>query len=290
MFEHIQDRELRFLLDGFFGLLRSENTRKAYYSDMNPILASDTSWGSLNSPDKTKWRSYLATDKSPASKARAISSWKSFFKFCQNSGYKVESGILKIRPQKVTKRIFNPIEPTDMQESIESLKHKNLWIAQRNCALFCLLRATGMRIHEALSIDSWPGSSMIRVVGKGQKSRDIPISQLALDEIAKYRSLCPFDTSNHLFLTIRGTPLKYHDIYQATRNAAWGPGTHNIRRYTATQLLRKGLDLESLKTLLGHAHLSTTHTYLLVDPHYLQKKYIEAQSSISKKFNKYLKN
>jgi integrase/recombinase XerD len=145
----------------------------------------------------------------------------------------------------------------------------------RDRAMFQLLYATGIRVSELIGLrTAWldPGLGLLRVTGKGNKQRVVPVHGEALRSIQEYLSggraaLLKGKASPHLFVTARGGPM--------TRQAFWASiklngkkagifhhlSPHVVRHTFATHLLEGGADLRSVQTMLGHADLSTTEIY-----------------------------
>jgi len=275
--------KLENLLKEFFQYLEfkaSQNTVRAYRHDIMSLITPATTWEQINHPSKKIWREYFATCTTLTNYNRALSAWKSFLNFCQNHhGEKITSGVLKIKRTVSQKKIF-PVPEHD--EIIQTLDGKLDWVAARNNALIVLLYSTGLRISEALSLSAADLSrETIRVCGKGEKFRDVVLLPVVKTFIDKYQALCPFNTQKHLFLGARGNALTYSSVYAFTKNAPWSSGTHGLRRSAATHLLRAGMDLESVRILLGHSVLHTTQRYIKNDSEHLHKLYKTAQNKIT---------
>lgn len=143
-----------------------------------------------------------------------------------------------------------------------------------------LAYACGLRVSELCGVrlgDLFVDRGILRVAGKGQKQRLVPVGRAALDAVAEYLAegrpaLLRGRSSEYLFVTARGTRLTRQGFSKALalrgRRAAV-PGTvsaHQIRHSFATHLLEGGADLRSVQTLLGHADISTTQIYTQVLP------------------------
>lgn len=151
------------------------------------------------------------------------------------------------------------------------------WIAARDAAVMLLLYGAGLRIGEALTLtaDDLPAASVktLRVIGKGGKTRIVPILPVVLDAIAAYRRLCPYGVGGDepIFRGAKGGPLSPRIVQlamQRMRGALGLPDTatpHALRHSFATHLLSAGGDLRTIQELLGHASLSTTQIYTAVD-------------------------
>ncbi|MCY1242150.1 Tyrosine recombinase XerC [compost metagenome] len=150
------------------------------------------------------------------------------------------------------------------------------WIAARNAAVLTLLYGCGLRISEALGLTSgdFAGTpSSLRIIGKGGKTRLVPLIQAAREAVAAYIKLCPYQppADEPLFRGARGAKLQPAIIQremQKLRGALGLPDTatpHALRHSFATHLLAGGGDLRTIQELLGHASLSTTQVYTGVD-------------------------
>ncbi|MGD9657166.1 MAG: tyrosine-type recombinase/integrase, partial [Methylocystis sp.] len=139
-----------------------------------------------------------------------------------------------------------------------------------------LLYGAGLRISEALSIahnDAPVGAlDRITILGKGGKSRTVPVIAPVRAAVEAYLALCPYDLSGGpLFVGARGGPLSPRIVQLAVerlRGALGLPDSatpHSLRHSFATHLLGKGGDLRTIQELLGHASLSTTQIYTAVD-------------------------
>jgi len=150
------------------------------------------------------------------------------------------------------------------------------WIAARNAALLSLLYGSGLRISEALSLtktDLPRQATTLRVTGKGNKTRIVPLLAATQEAVVTYLRLCPYAIAEEqpIFVGARGGPLQPAIIQremQKMRSALGLPETatpHALRHSFATHLLSAGGDLRAIQELLGHASLSTTQVYTGID-------------------------
>ena len=159
------------------------------------------------------------------------------------------------------------------------------WIAARDTAVVTLLYGCGLRISEALGLTgaSHPLPEVLRITGKGGKTRIVPVLPAARDAVADYVRLCPWpisaEASSPLFRGTRGgalNPRLVALVMERTRNRLGLPATatpHALRHSFATHLLAAGGDLRAIQELLGHASLSTTQAYTAVDAARLMEAY-----------------
>jgi integrase/recombinase XerC len=151
------------------------------------------------------------------------------------------------------------------------------WILARDAAVLALLYGAGLRISEALSIrrDQAPLGPVdsLTVLGKGGKTRSVPVIAPLRKAVEAYLELCPFTLAGGgpLFVGARGGPLSPRIIQLTVERLRGALGLsdsatpHALRHSFATHLLERGGDLRSIQELLGHASLSTTQVYTAVD-------------------------
>ena len=160
------------------------------------------------------------------------------------------------------------------------------WEAARDRAVLTLLYGCGLRISEGLSLrfGDVPLGDSLRITGKGDKTRVVPVLPQVAEAIDDYVSQCPWPLSPEqaLFRAKRGGPLSPRQV-QATVQRLRGrlglPASatpHALRHSFATHLLGAGADLRSIQELLGHASLSTTQKYTQVDAEALMRAYQSA--------------
>ncbi|MCC8125265.1 MAG: tyrosine-type recombinase/integrase, partial [Akkermansia sp.] len=145
----------------------------------------------------------------------------------------------------------------------------------RDRALLEMIYACGMRVSEIINckLESFDkDEAFVRVLGKGNKTRLVPVGRSALDALQMYLEkgrpkLVRTGTKSHLFLTVRGRPLTRERVRQILRERARAAGLeqhvfpHILRHSFATHLLENGADLRIIQEMLGHADISTTQIY-----------------------------
>ncbi|MBN9468303.1 MAG: tyrosine recombinase XerC [Bosea sp.] len=151
------------------------------------------------------------------------------------------------------------------------------WVLARDAAVLSLLYGSGLRISEALGLKraQAPASSgdALTVLGKGGKTRMVPVLPVVVDAVAQYLAQCPWrlEPDGPLFVGVKGGPLSPRIIQLAVeglRGSLGLPGSatpHALRHSFATHLLGRGGDLRAIQELLGHASLSTTQVYTRID-------------------------
>ncbi len=278
---------------------RSENTLNAYRGDVAEFLTFMTlhqgaqqGLGALERITVPDMRAWMAQQRSSGvgarSLARKLSAVKSFYRWlAEREGFE-PTAVLSTRAPKFTKKLPRPLAEDAAKAMIETveLQSSNVWVAARDVAVVTLLYGCGLRISEALSLTGAdaPLAQTIRIVGKGDKERIVPVLPAARDAVDAYLRLCPHpqEPNAPLFRGVRGGALNARAIQAAMANARMQLGLpstatpHAMRHSFATHLLSAGGDLRSIQELLGHASLSTTQTYTAVDTARLMEVYNRA--------------
>lgn len=218
--------------------------------------------------------------------AREISTLRNFFKWLNRS---------KILKNEDISVIVNPRRPKILPKALDITQTLNIlkkseknqdWQGLRDTAIFTILYGCGLRISEALALNvgDITHNDFLRVKGKGNKERIVPLLPLVKENISAYLAACPYKLTNGepLFLGARGDRISPRIIQrnlEKLRRELGLPDTvtpHALRHSFATHLLAEGTDLRSIQELLGHASLSTTQRYTDVQIETLQKEYLKA--------------
>jgi integrase/recombinase XerC len=210
---------------------------------------------------------------------RQIAALRSFGRFCERRGYAATTAFATVRPPKQPKSLPKALSVAEAKEMIALADDMadEPWIAARDAAVLILLYGCGLRISEALGLTlaeaplGWVET--IRVKGKGERERIVPVLPAVRQAIEAYLAACPFALAPHepLFRGARGRPLSPRVIQKATERLRSAMGLeagatpHALRHSFATHLLGRGGDLRTIQELLGHASLSTTQIYTKVD-------------------------
>ncbi|MGB3898671.1 MAG: tyrosine recombinase XerC, partial [Mesorhizobium sp.] len=211
-------------------------------------------------------------------------------RFLERRGVVNAAGAAALRAPKQPKSLPKPLTAADAKRvvSIEGQLAEEPWIAARNAAILTLLYGSGLRISEALGLLGGdlasPDETVLRITGKGGKTRLTPVLPVVLKAVAEYRRLCPYHlgAEGPLFRGARGGPLNPAIVQREMaklRSALNLPDTatpHALRHSFATHLLGRGGDLRTIQELLGHASLSTTQVYTGVDTARLLEIYEDA--------------
>lgn len=268
----------------------SPHTATAYENDVRDFIdfyekfaGQSPQLNDIAQVDTLGLRSFLADRQrrglSPKSTARALSSVRGFYKFLGRQYGIKNDAIGLISAPKVPRKLSKAIDPIDVENmhgAIREIDAHEPWIAARDWALVLLLFGCGLRISEALSItnqDIRGRPDILRIIGKGNKERLIPVLPAVWDAIGKYIDMRPFgnDANDTLFRSVRGLPMSARmaeKVIEKLRCYLQLPDyvtPHALRHTFATALLSGGADLRSLQELLGHSSLSTTQLYTKVN-------------------------
>ncbi|WP_170473731.1 tyrosine recombinase XerC [Ruegeria arenilitoris] len=291
---------LQHWLDGLGALAgRSENTLAAYRGDVTEFLSFVTlhhserqGLSALERVTVSDMRAWMAEQRSAGvgsrSLARKLSAVKSFYRWlAEREGFE-PTAVLSTRAPKFTKKLPRPLAEDAARAMIETVEIQSPsdWVAARDVAVVTLLYGCGLRISEALSLTGAdaPLPDTIRILGKGDKERIVPVLPAARAAVDRYLRLCPHPQSPDapLFRGVRGgalNPRAIQGVMAKARMQLGLPATatpHAMRHSFATHLLSAGGDLRSIQELLGHASLSTTQTYTAVDTARLMEVYNRA--------------
>lgn len=238
------------------------------------------------------FRAYLSQraarhiDKS--SLARELSTLKNFFKWLARYDILRNPALSVIRTPRRAKVLPKALEVNDTFNVIDEAQNlaSNSWQGLRDTAIFTLLYGCGLRISEAMSLNVGDigNNDFLRIKGKGNKERIVPLLPVVVENINKYLAECPYQPKQGepLFLGARGDRLVPRIIQRQMQKIRAYLGLpdnltpHALRHSFATHLLAEGTDLRSIQELLGHASLTTTQRYTDVQIETLKKEYDKA--------------
>jgi integrase/recombinase XerC len=237
------------------------------------------------------FRSFLARRRGDGiaarSTARQVSALKSFFGFAERHGHFRNLAYTALRAPKLPHAIPRPLNEDMASKLVEeaTTQSDESWLALRDKAVLMLLYGCGMRISEALSVTpAMLNDNPLRIIGKGNKVRLVPVLPQVREAIDAYVAACPMSLArgDPLFRGAKGGPLSARLVQLAMerlRGALNLPDTatpHALRHSFATHLLSGGADLRVIQDLLGHASLSSTQIYTEVDRAHLLEQYRKA--------------
>ena len=267
----------------------SQNTITSYLFDLQKlnIFLQENNFSSNPSHIKEstlkKFVYKISKEIKPSSQARIISGIKRFFDFLILENILNENPLENIETPKIGSKLPTTLTVKEIDKLIDSIdiKSKN---KIRNKAIIEILYSCGLRVSELITLkvsDLYFNESIIKVTGKGNKERFVPISKGAINYIEKYLNEIRIfqkikkGSEDTLFLNERGSCLSRVMIYiilndlkiKAEINKKIGP--HTLRHSFATHLLENGADLITIQNMLGHENIVTTERYLHVNRKHL---------------------
>lgn len=206
--------------------------------------------------------------------ARVLSSLRSFFGYLQLLDIIEASPLEFIESPRPSRKLPEVLSSEEIDRIISAIDIDTIK-GVRDRAIIELLYSCGLRVSEATSLrltDLFFGEGYIRVIGKGDKQRLVPISPLARERIQMYLDLRESSGNEEtLFLNNRGKPLTRVMIFTLLKNAAQTAGVqkkvspHTLRHSFATHLLEGGASIRQVQEMLGHENIVTTEIYTHLD-------------------------
>jgi len=220
--------------------------------------------------------------------ARKATTMKNFFQFCEKNEYLTKNPASNLHIPKFEKKLPKCFSEKEMDEllNIPDLTNK---FGIRNRAILELIYSSGLRISEIANCKTGQidlNDKQIRIIGKGNKERIVPVSSKAKIAIRNYeKNRNQFESrfsDDSLFLSKSGKPLSPNEIREILSRylnlvaKTQGYSPHSIRHSFATHLLSRGADLRAVQEMLGHNNLSTTEIYTHLTLKDLKKVYEQA--------------
>lgn len=267
----------------------SENTLQSYtldikklirWLDENQMVVSPIS---ITEKELQEFIYTIAKKVNPRSQSRIISGLKGFFNYLIFEDYRKTNPLELIEAPKIGRKLPDTLSQAEIDVLINAidLSHPQ---GERNRAIFETLYSCGLRVSELINLkisDLYFEEGFIKVTGKGDKQRFVPIAPITEKYITTYRKeirvhqeISTIDKDT-LFLNRRGKKLTRAMIFTLTKNLAERAGIrknispHTFRHSFATHLLENGADLRAIQQMLGHESITTTEIYMHVDRSHL---------------------
>ena len=271
----------------------SPHTVRAYTSEVRRFAETPECEraGGLAQVDRLSLRSYLASfhrSHTPATRPRRLSALRAFFRFQVRLGARTSDPTDGLPAPKPVRRLPAPLGAAECEQLIDApAPHPRPALEARDRAVFDLLYGTGLRVGELtrLSVrDLDRDRTELRVQGKGNRQRVVPIPGQALESLLAYLEprVRPGLLSEPLILNARGGRLSDRGVRKILRRRLLEVGIarpvtpHTLRHSYATHLLDADVDLRAIQELLGHERLSTTQRYTQVSAERLARVYRQA--------------
>ncbi len=289
------------MLDSFVNYLTyekrySHNTVISYRNDISQLFDYVyTTYGIKNHKEVTHYmiRSYLVSliqnNISAKSVNRKFSSMRSYFLYLTKMGYIEKNPTKKIIPPKVGKRLPSVIQKKDITRLLDEIVFSEDFSGYRDKTIINILYNTGMRRAELINLKDADFdfiSKTVKVLGKGNKERIIPMTEDLINSLKKYIEIrdkyFETDVFEYTLLTNKGNKLYPKFVYNVVKqnlamvSTAEKKSPHVLRHSIATHLADEEVDLNAIKTVLGHASLSTTQIYTHTSVEKLKRVYAKA--------------
>lgn len=227
----------------------------------------------------------IAKSLNPRSQSRAISGLKSFFDYLIFEGYRDSNPMEIIESPKIGRKLPDVLSLADIDKMIANIDLGNAQ-GERNRAIIETLYGCGLRVSELLDLkisDLFFKEGFLKVTGKGDKQRFVPVSSITETYITEYlqnsrgNAKIEDKASDIVFLNRRGNSLTRAMIFTIVRNLGKQAGIkkkispHTFRHSFATHLLENGADLRAIQLMLGHESITTTEIYMHVDKSHLKQ-------------------
>lgn len=270
----------------------SSNTIEAYLDDLNKLFGfMDNELLSYDQVSYADLQQFIAQlcdiGISARSQARIISGIKSFYRFLILDGYMQSDPTELLESPKIGMKLPEVLTVDEINDILSTID-LSMATGQRNRAMLEVLYSCGLRVSELIHLkysDVYFDEEFIKVEGKGNKQRLVPISQTALNEIKKYlldrhEIDVKKGSEDILFLNRRGAGLSRVMVFHVIKAQVELAGIrktispHTFRHSFATHLLEGGANLRAIQLMLGHEKITTTELYTHIDREFLRKEII----------------
>ena len=253
----------------------SQNTVASYCSDVAQFLSFYK--GDIAAVGNSDVEDFLAScdSLSKRSQARMLSALRSFCKWLVEEGMIKDNPCDKVDTPKLGVYLPDVLSVDDVF-SIINIVDTSTWLGLRDKALLEVLYGCGLRVSEAVGLkvtSLFLDEGFVRVIGKGDKERLVPIGEAASDALTAYLEARPaeFSVTDHIFVNRYGKPLSRVSAFKTVKAAAALAGVrknispHTFRHSFATHMIENGADIRLVQEMLGHESVSTTEIYTHID-------------------------
>lgn len=265
----------------------SQNTVASYCSDVEKFM--DFYNGPLEKAGVADIEEYLSFrhELSERSQARLLSSLRSFFDWMVLEGFMKDNPCDKVDGPKIGRYLPDVLSEEEVAMMIDELPSEK-WQAVRDKAVLEMLYGCGLRVSEAVNLEIsclFMEEGFVRVIGKGDKERLVPMGEMAVSAVKEYLVVRPEPGdsrfSDVLFLNRFGKSLSRVSMFNMVKERARAVGIakeispHTLRHSFATHLIEHGADLRVVQEMLGHESIVTTEIYTHIDSSTWQKEILK---------------
>ena len=273
----------------------SPNTVASYCSDIQKFLSVSGVDADKVLPDDIL--QYISTleNVSERSQARLLSALRSFFDWMQIEGYMTENPCDRVDMPKLGVYLPSVLSVQEVEDIINSIDRTD-WIGLRDKAILEVLYGCGLRVSEAVSLrisGLYLDEGFVRIIGKGNKERLIPLGDMACSAVRTYLDVRPqpgdSDSDDLLFLNRFGKSFSRVSMFKLIKKQALVAGInkeispHTFRHSFATHLVENGADLRVVQEMLGHESITTTEIYTHIETQTWQKDIREKVLNLRRK-------
>ena len=266
----------------------SENTVVNYVYDVQKLVAYFETNNIPIGPTKVSPSDFLqfiyeaAKEVKPSSQSRLLSGLRTFFDFLIIEGLRSSNPVTLVEPPKIGSVLPVTLSTSEFEKLLTSFAEDRP-VDIRNAAILEMLYSCGLRVSELVNLrcsDLFFEEGLIKVVGKGNKERFVPIGRIGQESVRRYLSIRVEGKkgfSDILFLNNRGKKLTRNMIFMIVRKGGENAGVekiispHSLRHSFATHLVENGADISSVQQMLGHSSITTTERYLHMSKKHLQQ-------------------
>ena len=272
----------------------TENTLDAYIGDVLKLekfmdAAQKDTLDAVHEDVQSFFESLADVGIHPRSRARILSSLRSYYSFLRMDGYISGNPVENIQSPAIGRHLPDVLALEEIDSMINAID-LSAAEGQRNRAIIETMYSCGLRVSELCSLrlsDLYLDEEFVRVLGKGGKQRLVPVSSRAIAELQAYMAerasmnIAP-GCEDYIFLSYRrGKPLSRITVFHIVKELVAAVGIdknvspHTFRHSFATHLLEGGANLRAIQSMLGHESISTTEIYTHIDRTRLRQEIIE---------------
>ena len=265
----------------------SQNTVTSYCYDVEKFLSAVGDTPELASPEDIATFIFQEGEISERSQARKLSSLRSFFNWMVIEGLMKDNPCDRVDTPKLGKYLPEVLSIEEVESIIYSIDTSS-WQGKRDRAIVETLYGCGLRVSEAVNLkisNLYFKEGFIRVIGKGDKERLVPVGEMAVSAISDYMAVRPVPadsaSEDSIFLNRFGKTLSRVSMFTMIKRQALIADVrkeispHTFRHSFATHLIENGADLRIVQEMLGHESIVTTEIYTHIDSETWQSDILE---------------